>query len=615
MSGIFFYYKFMIRILLFIFFLALPIVSVAQSTLKIMSYNIRGGVGMDGIRDFNRSAVVINTIAPDIVALQEIDSVTARNGRVNTMEILGALTGMYPVFAPAIPYDGGAYGIGLLSKQKPIAVSRYLLPGREEGRALIVAEFDDYIFYATHFSLTKDDQLASLKIVDSLASSAAKPIFFAGDLNFTPKDEQHKLFTDLFTPLSADAPTYPADKPNEHIDYIATGKVGAFYAKKVCAYVVNAPTQSDHRPTVAVVQYGNILRTDPYLQNPTEGGVTVCWQTFPDAYSYVQYGVDTTATATTTARTLIEGQAAVGTNNKVRLTGIEAGKTYYYRIVSRHITSYGAYSKSFGGEYISNWYKFQIPDGDFTAIVFNDLHQRRQTMDALMKVVKDQGIKYDFVIFNGDCVDDPENLSQALSSLSYFNRSINGSSIPSIYIRGNHEIRGAFSVGFHSIVDYPGGEHSYGAFNIGSTRFVVLDCGEDKPDSHPVYYGLNDFADYRASQADFLKAELGSKQFKKATHRVLLNHIPLYNQPEEWANLASDYWCNILVDAPFDMSINGHTHRADKIEKNKAGNNFPILVGGGYNIADATLIVVKNRARKISAQCLNCDGEIIFKID
>ena len=49
-----------------------------QTTLKFMSYNIRNGRGIDNVQDLGRVAEIINRTAPDLVALQELDSVTGR---------------------------------------------------------------------------------------------------------------------------------------------------------------------------------------------------------------------------------------------------------------------------------------------------------------------------------------------------------------------------------------------------------------------------------------------------------------------------------------------------------------------------------------------------------
>ena len=110
-----------------------------QSTLRLMSYNIRHGAGLDERLDFDRIAEVINREHPDVVALQEVDSVTQRIGGCDLLGELGKLTGMRQVYASAISFDGGKYGIGLLCRKKPLAIRRVPLPGREEPRMLLIA--------------------------------------------------------------------------------------------------------------------------------------------------------------------------------------------------------------------------------------------------------------------------------------------------------------------------------------------------------------------------------------------------------------------------------------------------------------------------------------------
>ena len=58
----------------------------------------------------------------------------------------------------------------------------------------------------------------------------------------------------------------------------------------------------------------------------------------------------------------------------------------------------------------------------------------------------------------------------------------------------------------HSLIGYYN-DKTYSAFNWGNTRFVLLDCGEDKPDDTPVYAGLNDFTQLRNDQVNFLQTE------------------------------------------------------------------------------------------------------------
>ena len=81
-----------------------------NNTLCIMSYNIRNGRGMDDVTDFRRTAAVINKVCPDVVAVQEIDSVTGRSGGKDVLREIAGLTLMHHMYAPAIDYDGGKYG-------------------------------------------------------------------------------------------------------------------------------------------------------------------------------------------------------------------------------------------------------------------------------------------------------------------------------------------------------------------------------------------------------------------------------------------------------------------------------------------------------------------------
>ena len=259
-----------------------------------------------------------------------------------------------------------------------------------------------------------------------------------------------------------------------------------------CVQPLRADNAAIPADTAVAVPAEKIFYAEPYLQNPVDGGVTVMWQTTVPAYGWVEYGTDTTRMRR--ARHIVDGQVICNdTHNKVRLEGIEPGKTYYYRVCSRQILLYQAYKKLFGETAVSPLYRFTLPDSsatDFTAIVFNDLHKHNATLDSLYAQVR--SVPYDFVVFNGDCIDDPANEAQALHYLSYLCEKVGASRVPAFFLRGNHEIRNAFSIGLRSLFDYVG-DRTYGAFSWGDTRFVMLDCGEDKPDSTWVYYDLNDF--------------------------------------------------------------------------------------------------------------------------
>lgn len=602
--------------LLFIFAALFTFSAQAQNTLKLMSYNIKNANGMDNVCNFQRIANVINNASPDVVAIQEVDSMTNRSGQKYVLGEIAERTQMHGYFAPAIDYDGGKYGIGLLTKQVPLRLQTLPLPGREEARTLILAEFVDYIYCCTHMSLTEEDRMKSLELVKAFTSSSTKPLFLAGDMNAEPESgfikELQKDFQILSNPKQH---TFPAPDPKETIDYIATLKQNAKGFAVISAKVINEPMASDHRPILVELRTAEkadkIFRMKPYLQNPVGNGITVMWETTVPAYCWVEYGTDTTQLKR--ARTIVDGQVVCNNYlHKIRIDGLQPGQKYYYRVCSQEILLYQAYKKVFGNTAQSAFSEFTLPATDtdsFTAVVFNDLHQHTQTFRALCQQIKN--VNYDFVVFNGDCVDDPVDHNQATSFISELTEGVCGDRIPTFFMRGNHEIRNAYSIGLRDHYDYVG-DRTYGSFNWGDTRIVMLDCGEDKPDDHWVYYGLNDFTQLRNEQVDFLKKELSSKEFKKAGKRVLIHHIPLYGN--DGKNLCANLWTKLLEKAPFNISLNAHTHKYAYHPKGELGNNYPVIIGGGYKMDGATVMILEKRNDELRVKVLNAKGEILLDI-
>lgn len=602
--------------LLFIFAALFIFSAQAQNTLKLMSYNIKNANGMDNVCNFQRIANVINNTSPDVVAIQEVDSMTNRSGQKYVLGEIAERTQMHGYFAPAIDYDGGKYGIGLLTKQVPLRLQTLPLPGREEARTLILAEFADYIYCCTHMSLTEEDRMKSLELVKAFTSSSTKPLFLAGDMNAEPESGFIKKLQKDFQILSNPKQhTFPAPDPKETIDYIATLKQNAKGFAVISAKVINEPMASDHRPILVEFRTAEkadkIFRMKPYLQNPVGNGITVMWETTVPAYCWVEYGTDTTQLKR--ARTIVDGQVVCNNYlHKIRIDGLQPGQKYYYRVCSQEILLYQAYKKVFGNTAQSAFSEFTLPATDtdsFTAVVFNDLHQHTQTFRALCQQIKN--VNYDFVVFNGDCVDDPVDHNQATSFISELTEGVCGDRIPTFFMRGNHEIRNAYSIGLRDHYDYVG-DRTYGSFNWGDTRIVMLDCGEDKPDDHWVYYGLNDFTQLRNEQVDFLKKELSSKEFKKAGKRVLIHHIPLYGN--DGKNLCANLWTKLLEKAPFNISLNAHTHKYAYHPKGELGNNYPVIIGGGYKMDGATVMILEKKKDELRVKVLNAKGKILLDI-
>ncbi len=241
-----------ILLTLFLSFVSLHVNS--QNDLRIMTYNIRNGKGMDMKYDPKRTALAITQYHPDIVAIQEVDSATNRSNKAFVLGALSELTGMHYFYAPAINFDGGKYGTGLLSKEKPLRTRYIPLPGKEEQRVLLIAEFDKFVIFGVHLSLTSADRLSSIRIIEQELAGITKPVFIAGDFNAKPNSDEIKLLDKTFKVLTPLTNTHPADKPKTCIDYIAVDKKTYKPELFKNSLVVNEPKASDHRPVLLDVK-------------------------------------------------------------------------------------------------------------------------------------------------------------------------------------------------------------------------------------------------------------------------------------------------------------------------------------------------------------------------
>lgn len=229
----------------------------AQCELKLMSYNIRNGVGMDSQCDYKRVADIILKNNPDVVMLQELDSVTARSAQRDVLGELAKLTNMHAVYSPAIIFQNGKYGIGMLSRLAPTQISRFRLPGREESRTMLVAEFEQFTYCGTHLSLTEEDRMASVEIIKDCLGRSKKPFFLAGDLNSEPSSRLIQLLCEDFSLLTdSTICTFPAPDPTVTIDYIMVNK-NAVGVEKISSAVLDEPIASDHRPVLVTIKLPN----------------------------------------------------------------------------------------------------------------------------------------------------------------------------------------------------------------------------------------------------------------------------------------------------------------------------------------------------------------------
>lgn len=199
---------------------------------RILTFNILHGATTQGDFDLDAIAKVIEEAKPDLVALQEVDFLTNRARKYDLVTELGWRTKLAPLFGRAMPYDGGEYGEGVLSRYSFVETRNWALPhgpGKEPRAALevitVLPSGDTIAFVGTHLDHTRNeaDRVVQARKLNTILNAARYPIILAGDLNAVPGSTPMRILEERWTATyDADnpAPTYPSDQPEKKIDYV-----------------------------------------------------------------------------------------------------------------------------------------------------------------------------------------------------------------------------------------------------------------------------------------------------------------------------------------------------------------------------------------------------------
>ena len=226
----------------------------APNSVRVMTWNIHGGLGPDGLYDLDRMLALVRLADPDVLALQEVDSRRRRNAE-HPLAMLKRVLGHHGIAAAAIVTPDGDYGQVLLSRwpMTDTEVHDISVPGREPRRAItaiIDAPPGRFFVLATHLGLKFVERRRQCGQLFRLIGRSDMTTVAMGDFNdwMWPGSVQKVLASML--PGRTHHRTFPARFPLLKLDRIYCRPARALVASQVYPAGGNI---SDHLPVMAEI--------------------------------------------------------------------------------------------------------------------------------------------------------------------------------------------------------------------------------------------------------------------------------------------------------------------------------------------------------------------------
>ncbi|MFD7863434.1 endonuclease/exonuclease/phosphatase family protein [Streptomyces sp. NPDC057682] len=244
--------------------------------LRVATYNIHAGAGMDNVFDLDRQVAALRALDADVIGLQEVDVHWGdRSQNRDLAAELAERLGMHVSFAPIYSFDpvaeGGPrreFGVAVLSRYRIVSAENHDLtrlstqdpnpvpaPAPGFGEVVLRVRGLPVHVYATHLDYRGDPSVRTAQVADTRRimaedrAGARGPVrqILLGDFNAAPAAPELAPLWQELTDVEPGAPTFPAQNPVQRIDYVAvsTDTVRARDA------AVPETLASDHRPVVA----------------------------------------------------------------------------------------------------------------------------------------------------------------------------------------------------------------------------------------------------------------------------------------------------------------------------------------------------------------------------
>lgn len=239
--------------------------------LRVMTYNVRACLGLDGARDPGRVAEVIRRSEADLVALQELDVGVERSGGVDQPARIAELAGMRARFTAARPLGAGSYGNAVLAARPFTVCAEGALPvrfgePRAAQRVRVPLGGVELELVNTHLSVhfvERSMQARALfdeveRVVDegryAPVTGAAERLVLCGDLNAGAWSPVYRWLSKRLTDAQRAVEgrtlaTWPANRPLLRLDYVWVG-AGVRVERVAAPRDALTSVASDHLPLV-----------------------------------------------------------------------------------------------------------------------------------------------------------------------------------------------------------------------------------------------------------------------------------------------------------------------------------------------------------------------------
>ncbi|CAG7609500.1 3',5'-cyclic adenosine monophosphate phosphodiesterase CpdA [Paenibacillus solanacearum] len=234
-------------------------------------------------------------------------------------------------------------------------------------------------------------------------------------------------------------------------------------------------------------------------------------------------------------------------------------------------------------EVVRHRFSFRPVEGDRIRIFhIADAHNRVES--PILAAQTKEG-EIDLLVLNGDIPDHSGKLEN-FDAIYLICAEITQGRIPCVFSRGNHDTRGIYA---EHIAEYTPTQHgnSYFTFHVGKLWGLVLDCGEDKDDSHAEYGNTICCHAFRKRQTQFLKKVAQAQEYNQYLYKIVVVHKPFTYVQKPPFDIEQDIykeWCDILKsEIKPDLMMSGHLHRTavwmPGCPEDHLGQPCPVVVG------------------------------------